>query len=140
MTHAYLKPFIICDTIGKLFSRPGRLKQHEMTHQAIILSHVKSGEFKIHERNIIICTCDTCVLNREGSKYTICRALGSPTPFASVITHYTGTAYAATTNGRVVAKADTLYVTLPSGRYCFRVRGNTNRTSGGRHGGRPPCR
>ena len=78
------------------------------------LSHVKSGEFKIRERNIIICTCDTCVLNRERSKYTICRALGSPTPFASVVTHYTGTAYTATTNGRVVAKADTLYVTLPS--------------------------
>ena len=43
-----------------------------------------------------------------------CRALGSPTPFASVITHYTGTAYTATINGRVVAKGSHTVVTLPS--------------------------
>ena len=61
-----------------------------------------------------------------------CRALGSPTPFSSVITHYTGTAYTATVNGRVVAKGrhTVCHAALRDG---FRHRGNTNRTSGGRH-------
>ena len=68
-----------------------------------------------------------------------CRALGSPTPFASIITHYTVTAYTTTINGRVVAKGrhTVCHVAL---RDCFRHRGNTNRTSGGRHRGTHPGR
>ena len=67
-----------------------------------------------------------------------CRALGSPTPFTPVITHYTRTTYTATIDGRVVAKGRHT-IRHAALRDCFRHPRNTNRTSGGRHRGRSPC-
>ena len=110
--------------------------------------YIKLFELTVHQRLTRALSMSDLEVDEKPSQWMArrgrvgprrCRALGSPTPFASVITHYTGAAYTATINGRVVAKGRHT-VCHAALRDCFRHRGNTNRTSGGRHRGRPPGR